>query len=544
MTPCSKAQAPNAAQTQSASLAATYCAQAEQLLAEDRLDEARAAVKNALRLAPRDPAAFNILGVIDLVKGDLPAAAEAIAKAVALRPDAPEPRHYLGLALENLGRFEDAIASYKAALALRPGVVMTMMRLVTVLKVVGRAGEAAALLQGLLAENSDHVAALFDLVDTSPDALSPAQLATLERIADDPARDLLTRATAGFALGRLREVAGDYDGEFAQLARANALCIERLNQMDGRPAHTGFMPASARPRLSTPAKALTQIIDMRGFIETTFDAAFLRRYEGQGHPSSLPVFIVGMPRSGSTLIEQILASHPQAHGAGEIETFQKIAVAMQWPYEGYHHAGPDDPLRSSEPPPRHFRVLGAQYVKTVRPLNPRAQRIVNKALGNYFNIGMIHLCLPNAVILHAVRDPVDTCLGCYKRLFLSGNETTYDLSLIGRHYCEYRRVMAHWQRVLPGRVIDVVHEDLVRDPETQIRRLLDACGLPWDERCLRPHETTRPVRTASLSQVRQPIHQTSVQRWRRYERHLQPLFEALGPYAPKDYAPKDAGALS
>jgi hypothetical protein len=151
---------------------------------------------------------------------------------------------------------------------------------------------------------------------------------------------------------------------------------------------------------------------------------------------------------------------------------------------------------------------------------------------NFFDIGMIHLCLPNAVILHSVRDPVDTCLGCYRQIFATGHETTYDLTLIGKTYVLYRRLMEHWQRVLPGRVIDVVYEKLVADPESEIRRLVAICGLPWNDACLRFYENQRPVTTASSSQVRQPIFKGAVQRWRRYEKHLGPLLEALGPYAP------------
>ena len=151
-------------------------------------------------------------------------------------------------------------------------------------------------------------------------------------------------------------------------------------------------------------------------------------------------------------------------------------------------AGADGVLKPSPPPKpanRYFRELGAAYVKALRGYSAQAQRITDKMPDNYFDIGMIHLCLPNAVILHSVRDPVDTCLGCYKQIFATGHETTYDLTLMGKTYVLYRRLMEHWNRVLPGRVVDVVYENLVADPETEIRRLLAACGLPWNDACLR-----------------------------------------------------------
>jgi tetratricopeptide (TPR) repeat protein len=527
----------NAARNQGASgekagLLRAYCADAETLLNQDRLDEARAVVKQALRLAPQDPAALNILGVIDLQKGDLKSAAAAIKRAADLQPGAPEPRHYLGLAYEYMGRYDDAIASFRAALALRPGIVATLLELAKLLKILGRHDEAKDALLRLIEANPDDIGAFFELADFAPQALTGEQLSRLDRIANDPAVDIKSCAIANFTLAVLHESRGEFDAEFARLRRANDLSRDHLTEMDGKTESAPVMPASARPRFTTPAKALAQLADMRSFIETTFDAGFIRRHEGAGHPSNLPIFIVGMPRSGSSLIEQVLSSHPMVHGAGEIDTFQAKAVAMQWPYEGYQYRDALGALRPSEPPPRHFRIRGADYVKAVRELDPRARYIVNKALGNYLNIGMIHLCLPNAVIVHSVRDPVDTCLGCYKRHFVTGNETTYDLGLLGRHYQEYRKAMAHWQRVLPGRVIDVVYEELVADPEGQIRRLLELCGLPWDERCLRSHENARPVRTASWIQVRRPIYRGALQRWRRYEKHLAPLFEALGPYAP------------
>jgi len=520
-------------------LVRAYCAEAEKLLYQDRLIEARAAAKQALNLAPQDAAALNILGVIDLQKGDLKSAAAMIRRAADLQPDAPEPRHYLGLTYEHMGRYEDAIASYRAALALRPGLSTTLLELSKLLRFLGRFDEATDILLRLIEARPDDVSTYMGLAAHAPKSLTTEHLARLGKIADDPAVPPGARATANFALAAVHEARAEFDAEFARLKQGNDLFTEHLTRMDGETPFDPIMPISARPRFTTPAKALAQIADMRSFVETIFDADFIRRHEGAGHPSNLPIFIVGMPRSGSSLIEQILSSHPMVHGAGEIDTFQTKVVNMQWPYVGYLSPDATGTRRPSEPPARHFRIRGAEYVKALREFDPRAQRVANKLLGNYLHIGMIHLCLPNSIIINSMRDPVDTCLGSYNRMFMTGNETSYDLAIIGRHYQEYRRAMAHWQRVLPGRTVDVVYEELVADPERQIRRLLELCRLPWDERCLRSHENTRPVKTASLEQVRRPIHRGALQRWRRYEKHLGPLFEALGPYAPADLSPRN-----
>ena len=515
-------------------LVRAYCADAETLLDQGRLAEARATVKQALRLAPRDAAAHNIMGVIDLRSGDLASAAASIERAVALQPDAPEPRHYLGLVYQQMYRYEEAIDSLRAALRLRADMTPTLTELARQLGFLGRFDEAKDALHQVIRANPGDIAACVELAEIAPASLTEEQLSRLETVADDPAEDMARRATANFALAMVEEARGDFEREFARLKQGNDLARDHLAGTDGKAGVERTTPTGARVRYIAPDKALAKIIEMRFFAETTFDAEFLHRYEGAGHPSNLPIFILGMPRSGSSLIEQILSSHPLVHGAGEIETFQTKVVEAQWPFEGYLIRDSRGAWRHSEPPTRHFRIRGAEYVKALRALAPKAQRIVNKMPGNYLNVGMIHLCLPNAAIIHSVRDPVDTCLGCYKRLFSTGNETTYDLGLLGRYYQEYRKMMAHWQRCLPRRVIDVVYEELVADPENQIRRLLNLCQLPWDERCLRPHENARPVLTSSLAQVRRPIYRSALQRWRRYEKHLGPLFEALGPYAPKD----------
>ena len=511
-------------------LVRAYCADAEKFLYQDRLDEAKAAAHNALRLAPRDPAALNILGVIALQRGELETAARMIGQAVALKPDAPDPRHFLGLAYEHMGRFDDAIASFQAALALQPRLADSLGELAKIFGFLGRRKEAAETQLRLIEIDPGNVAAYAALAELSPPSLSGDHLQRLRQTTADETAHVRTRATANFALAAMHESRGEFDQEFACLKAGNDLMRASFTGADDAPVP--IMPHMKRPKFMPAGQALRQMSEARAFAETIFNAQLLRRFAGSGLPSTLPIFIVGMPRSGSSLIEQILSSHPAVYGAGEINAFHETCITGRWPFEGYYRQDALGAMAPSEPPPRHFRILGSSYVKAIRPFAPKAQHIINKMPGLFMHIGMIHLCLPNAIILHSVRDPVDTCLGCYKRMFSTGNETTYDLELLGRQYQEYRRAMAHWQRVLPGRIVDIVYEDLVRDPEGQIRQLLRACKLPWDDRCLRPHENPKPVRTASQMQVRSPIHSASTERWRRYERHLGALFSSLGPYAP------------
>jgi tetratricopeptide (TPR) repeat protein len=515
------------------------CAEAEALLLQDRFDEARAAINHALRLAPRHAAAVHILGIIEMESGSLERAVELIKRAAALDPKAHEPLYYLASTYGHLGRWEEAVAAYRAALARKPDVVPVLQELATALLALGRQEEAIATLRRVAALDPDRLRTYTELAQADPASLTEADLGRLQAVCADPAQDKERTVSAAFALASLFEHRGEYDAAFAHLRRGNDLYRELLVEGKGRLPPGMVMPASALPRRLDPAAALAEVAQSASSAALTFTQEFLGRYRGFGHPSSLPIFVVGMPRSGSTLIEQILSSHPLVHGAGEVDTLSAHLVRMQWPHVGYRLPGPDGVTRPTEPPKppaRYFRERGAAYVKALRAFNPRAQRVVDKMLGNYQHVGMIELCLPKAVIIHAVRDPVDNCLGCYKRLFATGNETTYDLGDIGRHYVHYRRTMEHWARVLPGRVVDVVYEEMVAEPADQIRRLLEACGLPWNDACMRFYETQRPVRTASLVQVRRPIYQTSVQRWRRYEKHLGPLFEALGPYAPKDVA--------
>jgi hypothetical protein len=229
------------------------------------------------------------------------------------------------------------------------------------------------------------------------------------------------------------------------------------------------------------------------------------------------------------LVEQVIASHPAAYGAGELQVLNDVVLTVR---------GPDG---NSLPYPEFVSALdatslqqiGARYIALVRALAGKhgradADRITDKMPSNYYFAGLIHLALPNAKIIHTIRDPVDTCISCFSKLFSAEQNHTYELGELGRYYKRYEQLTAHWHNVLPvGRILDVRYEDLVADVEKQARRIVAYCGLPWDDRCLSFHETNRPVRTASATQVRQPIYKSAVGRWRVYEQHLGPLLSAL-----------------
>jgi hypothetical protein len=244
-----------------------------------------------------------------------------------------------------------------------------------------------------------------------------------------------------------------------------------------------------------------------------------------GDHSAVPIFVFGMPRSGTTLVEQIIASHPRAFGADERMDFNR-AVGRLVAANGMPMF--PDMIGSVTAP--QLRALGAAYLAGLQAAAPDAERITDKWPANFIFAGLIHLALPNARLIHVSRDPLDTCLSCFARLFAGPHLSyTYDLGELGRYYRGYEKLMVHWRRVLPqGVMLDVRYEELIADFEPQARRIMAHCGLEWDERCLAFHATQRAVRSASASQVRQPLYTRAVGRWRPYAAMLGPLVEALG----------------
>jgi hypothetical protein len=323
------------------------------------------------------------------------------------------------------------------------------------------------------------------------------QLAAMELIASDPTRLLAQdRIYLHFALAKAYQDVGEFERCFGHLLEGNTL----------KRQETAYDEADVRGRLARIAKVFT--------------SALLKEKQGLGDLSSVPIFIVGMPRSGTSLIEQILASHPKVFGAGELMNLAKgvARLCRPTPY-------PDVIFAMGQ---MELQELGANYVAEIRQLAPNAERITDKMPANFRLAGLIHLALPNARVIHVRRDPVDTCYSCFSKLFEGNQPYCYDLGELGRYYRAYEALMKHWRNVLPtGFLLEVTYEEVIADPGSEARRIIAHCGLEWDDRCLAFYDIPRPVRTASALQVRQPIYRSSIGRWRFYEHLLGPLIDAL-----------------
>jgi thioredoxin-like negative regulator of GroEL len=457
-----------------------------------RLDAAAQVYRRLEREAPGDVRAAYSLAVIDIRQGRLQRARQRLEAVVALEPTLAPAQHNLGAVRQRLGAWPEAAEAYGRAVALQPRAAESRIGLAAALAALGRAAEAIAQHRELARDPAQRWGALTRIALIDPGAIGDEDLTAMQAASQDVRLEAEVRIGLWFALGEVLDRRGRDTEAFEAYAAGNR-------------AKRAMLPVEAAARASAEAGR---------YVQAQITPQRLAAQAGQGSRSTAPIFIVGLPRSGSTLIEQVLASHPAVQGLGETGVLPEL-VARGYPQTA---AGLKD--------------LAARYLDALRERGwDGASRFVDKTLENYLHVGLIHLVFPRAVIVHSVRDPIDTCLSCYRQLFARGNETLYDLAEIGAEYRRYRVVMDHWRAVLPGRVVEVAHEALVADPETAIRRLAEAAGLAFDPAMLRAHERQGAVATASASQVRRPIFKGSVDRWRRYEAQLGPLIEALGDLA-------------
>jgi tetratricopeptide (TPR) repeat protein len=470
------------------------------LLDLGRLEEAEHALRQAIALFPRLPEAHSNLGNVLRARGRLAESEASCRNAVALNPNYAEAHCNLGSALKDQGRLVEAEVAYRKAIALMPDFAIAYNNLGATLKDMGRLAEARQAVEEAIALEPCNPLYWLNLCDAKRFVVGDPHVSAMEKLTRDiqssPDRPQIE---LHFALAKAYDDIGEWEASYRELQAGNAMKRRHVVYDEGA------------------------MMELFHRVETVFTPELVRSRGGGGEGSSRPIFIVGMPRSGTTLVEQILASHPKVHGAGELPVFGDLVDRTM-----SSHVGPAYPEAMSTLSRERLQQFGNNYVSALLELAPSAERVTDKLLSNFLYLGLVHLALPNARIVDVVRDPIDTCWSCFSKLF-DGLPFTYDLAELGRYYRAYRRLMEHWHRVLPpGTILTLHYESVVADLDGEARRLIAHCGLPWNERCLSFHETARPVRTASATQVRQPIYRSAIGRARFHEQFLAPLRAALG----------------
>ena len=457
-----------------------------------RFEEARSAFQQAAEREPDNSIAHGCLAMTLAELQRFDEAGKALDRAAALSPDSASTHEARGIILARSGRGAQAVDSFRRALEIAPESALGWTNLGQSLRQIGRIAEAADCFRQALARRPGVVGA-YTLMASVGGSVDAAEMERLAASVNDPKTPVGDRAALGFVLGKMLDDANRFDEAFAQYARASSLVLQMRHAAGERYSGDRF----ARQVDNTIA---------------TFTPTFFAHARDWGEPSELPVFIVGMPRSGTSLVEQIASSHPDVFGAGELRDIGDIAAA----------------LSATECRPGPIKDAAGKQLDRLRVLGGSALRVIDKTPANVEHLGLIATLFPSARVILCRRDPRDTCLSCFFQRFNTGNLFSFDLAQCGHHHVHTDRLIAHWLNVLPLRMLQVQYEDLVADLEGQSRRIIGFLGLPWNPRCLDFHRTERTVQTASDWQVRQPIYTRSVGRWRNYERHLGPLFESLG----------------
>lgn len=470
---------------------AAACLIGEIGLALDRPLAVADLLARAVALAPAyRPARFRLTEALHRAERD----AEALAALTSFGDDLAAPIIALrGAILMRLGREDDALADFAKVAAIEPARATVHLALGHALRAVGRRDDAIAAYRQALAIDETLAEAWWSIADLKTAAFGDGDRAAMATLVARPDLPVAARSQVEFALGRAAEDDGDYAEAFAHYDAGNALrrSIESFDEA----AHIRFLDA---------------------LIATT-DADFFAARTGWGDPDPAPIFIVGMPRSGSTLVEQILASHSRVEGLSELPEVTHRALVI-----------PDYPAGLTALSAPDLATFGTDYLARVRARQRTdAPHVIDKFPGNAFHIPLIHLMLPKATIIDVRRDPRDCCVSLFAQSFAAGQGYSYDLGTLGRQYARYETLMRHIDTVLPGRVLRVSYEALVDDQEGETRRLLDHCGLDFEPATLRFFDRQSPVRTPSSEQVRQPIYRSAIGRWRRFAPWLDPLLDAL-----------------
>lgn len=461
----------------------------------------------ALKLAPAHAAArtnlaaaYGIRGFAHLERGEFVAAVDAYQAATHLLPDDPQANNDLGCALRNIGNHEQAIGAFQRAVELQAQYPEALTNLGNAFQELGRFTDATAAYHKALNIRDDDPTIYAYLAEAKTFAPGDSDFEHMLALAQSHRLPQAAQGQLEFALAKACEDMGDFDAAYTHLTAAN-----------------GAIRGNFDYDIFADERRIARIIDV-------FDDRMIGRLDGHGATTERPIFIVGMPRSGTSLAEQILASHRDIFGAGELPDFQRAALAL---VQGRYPDG------MSSVAPQEIKEFSARYLGVLSDRNASAPRVTDKLPANFLYVGLIFAAFPQARVIHCVRDPLDTCLSCYRKFFARAHRFAYDLEELGRYYRAYARLMEHWRHLFPRRIFELPYESVIGEPESTIRRLVEYCGLDWDEACMRFYETERPVQTASAAQVRRPLYTDSIGAWRRYADHLDPLRAALelGPAA-------------
>lgn len=463
----------------------------EVLIHADHWDDAEASLREALKRSPDSARGYLKLAELRDQMNEVDEALEAIDKAIELSPDMPILKLKKTHILNTSNNVPAALALTDEILLDYPTLMTAQQMKAEMLISSNRNDEAEEIVRHVL-DTHGHMAhphlTLTSLKkfksEDDPDFVA---MMDLEKRIENYGKD--AEAVLNYAISAAYEQMGDYDKSFEYLQKANEFKLTVLP--------------------NTKAKNERQLIAHK----KRFTPDVIEQYEGQGFEDDSPIFIVGMPRSGTTLTEQIISSHPEVYGAGELTDIARVMKAIDY------NAALD------------VKALGEMYIQYARARERDGQSrfFTDKMPGNYTNIGLIAMILPNAKIIHCRRNPIDTCLSCYRQNFARGHYWSYNLETLGDEYLAYLDLMEYWRELLPGRFLEINYEDTVNDFENQARKLIDYVGLEWDDACLEPHKQKRAVLTASKAQVTKPIYTSSVEKWRRYEKHLDPLVKRLLP---------------
>ncbi|MCH9695409.1 MAG: sulfotransferase [Gammaproteobacteria bacterium] len=479
--------------------------------------DAEALLEKALDIAPDFFQGWMDLGLARQEQDKMESALEAFKRVTQLEPNKPNGFAAAGTTSAMAGWHEDSISWFEEAIEKDPGHPGALSGLGHVFKTVGRQEDAIDSYRRCVRHNPDHGESWWSLANLQTFRFDDEDVAIMEQQLELPDLHDEMRANFEFALGKAYEDRKDYDRAFMHYEAGNANRRQREN----------YDPV--------------QTVDVHDQFINTFTSEFLASKSSAGDDSNAPILIVGLPRSGSTLIEQILASHPQVEGTHELPDLGRVARMIGTQRDDQKSY----PSVISHLDDHEFAELGRDYLqRTTKYRLEGLPRFTDKLPNNFVHVGFLHLILPNAKIINARRHPLDSCLGSFKQLFARGQPFTYDQFELGEFYMQYQQLMDHWHAVLPGKVLDVQYENVVDDLETEVRRILEYCDLPWDDACLRFWETDRAVKTASSEQVRKPIYASSKHLWRNYESHLQPLIEVLEPLLaelPLEWRPDSTG---